>query len=171
MATIPSYTDEVVRMVITSGGEANPLDVRDGFTQVGSFTGDNLLPSGSNADAAQLSRIRLNASNVLRLNRTDESGQTFEWDTEIAAGGTLEGLYLHISGASLVSIALADQDGVTPSLIVFVLTAAQRTAVAAPTGDQLDLVIGSNTLTPDPEPDPEPHRPHAQRPRSTHRRD
>ena len=144
-------------MVITSGGEDEPLNVGS----IGSFTGDNLLPSGSNAAAAQLSRVRLNATDVLRLNRTNESGQTFEWNTEIASGGTLDGLYLHISATSLVSIALADRSGVSTSVIVFALSAAQRAAVEAPTGDRLDIVIATDTLAPVPVPVPTVVRPAA----------
>ena len=144
MATIPSYTGEIVRMDITANSTTEPLNEGGG-----SFTGDNVITPD-----LTITRIRRQSNQILRLRRhsTDDTGSFAD---AIAVGGALRGLYVYWATAAGTQVfQYGPIDGTEPAFS-FRLDLESGDTVDGPVAGALCyLVIGSNTLTPDPDPEP-----------------
>ena len=141
---VPSYVGEVVRMEIEVFDSADVwLEARDTDESQwdGTFTGDNEIDSD-----LFIGRLRWRDSgDRISVNRTTASTGSL-LDARLV-GGTLNGLYLHVTHVGTTEVFTSDQiltstsAGATHIQILF-----STPIPAATTGDTAILVIASNTL-------------------------
>ena len=141
---VPEYVGEVVRMVVEVFDGADVwLDARDADTANwdGAFTGDNTIDSD-----LLVGRIRWrNSGGQMNVNRTTAS--TGSLSDARSGGGTLSGLYMHVSHSGTTEVFTSDeitnQTNAGNAFIALLFTTA---VPAATTGDTATIVFATNTL-------------------------